>query len=631
MRTCIATVSIAGDLREKLDAIAGAGFDGIEIFEADFLASDLRPREVGRMVRDRGLEIALFQPFRDFECLPEPLRSRAFDRARRKFDLMAELGAELMLVCSSVSPHALGGIQRAADDFRALGEIAAERGLRVGYEALSWGRHVNDHRDAWEVVRRADHPAVGLILDSFHTLARGIDPATIRTIPGDRIFFVQLADAPRITMDLLHWSRHFRTMPGQGDLDLAGFLAAVAATGYAGPLSLEVFNDQFRGASPRTIAADGRRSLLALADRVARAEPALGLELPPMPPPGPIEGVEFVEFATDPAEAGRMGARLQAMGFTRAGRHVSKEVEHWRQGDIHILLNTAEEGFAHSAYVLRGTTVCDIGLRVPDAAAAVGRARVLGAEPFEQPVGEGELAIPAIRGLGGTLLHLIDLRSGLARLWEVDFAPEPSAPGLPEAGLLRIDHIAQTMPHEEMLTGVLFWTALFDTVKTPVVDVVDPGGLVRSQAVATADGAFRVTLNGADSRRTLAGRFVAENLGASVQHVAFACRDILETAAALAARGFQPLEIPANYYDDLAARHGLEPALIERLAAAHVLYDRDEGGGEFFQLYGQSTPEGFFFEIVERRGGYAGYGAANAQVRIAAQARAAGHAAVPRR
>src|SRR5690606_27623367 len=136
------------------------------------------------------------------------------------------------LICSNVSPASLGGVDRAAADFRELGERAAARGLRVGYEALAWGTHVNDHRDAWEIVRRADHPSIGIILDSFHTLARRIDPNTIRSIPGDRIFIVQLADAPRLEMDLLSWSRHYRNMPGEGDLPVTGFMAAVAATGY---------------------------------------------------------------------------------------------------------------------------------------------------------------------------------------------------------------------------------------------------------------------------------------------------------------------------------------------------------------------------------------------------------------
>ena len=211
MKTSIATVSISGNLREKLAAIAKAGFDGIEIFEQDFIADSGTAREIGDMIRDHGLDITLFQPFRDFEGLTGDARERAFDRAKYKFDTMAELGAELILVCSSVHPSALGGIDRAADDFSELGMLAAERNLRVGYEALAWGRHVNDHRDAWEIVRRADHPNVGIILDSFHTLARKIDPNTIRRIPSDKIFFVQLADAPMLDMDLLYWSRHFRS------------------------------------------------------------------------------------------------------------------------------------------------------------------------------------------------------------------------------------------------------------------------------------------------------------------------------------------------------------------------------------------------------------------------------------
>lgn len=195
MKTSIATVSISGEFPEKLQAIAKAGFDGVEIFENDFLAYDESPRDVGRMVRDFGLEITLFQPFRDFEGMPEPHRTRTFDRAERKFDVMQELGTDLVLVCSNVSPISLGGIDPAAADFHELGERAAKRGLRVGYEALAWGRHISDHRDAWEIVRRADHPNVGLILDSFHSLARKIDIGSIRSIPKEKIFIVQLADA----------------------------------------------------------------------------------------------------------------------------------------------------------------------------------------------------------------------------------------------------------------------------------------------------------------------------------------------------------------------------------------------------------------------------------------------------
>lgn len=620
MMTSIATVSISGDLREKLAAIAAAGFAGVEIFENDFLAFDGPPALVGRIVRDHGLRITLFQPFRDFEGLPGPQRARAFDRAERKFDLMQELGTDLMLVCSNVSPAALGGIDRAAADLRELGERAAKRALRVGYEALAWGRHVNDHRDAWEIVRRADHPNIGLILDSFHTLARGIDPDTIRAIPGDRIFIVQLADAPKMDMDLLHWSRHYRNMPGQGDLPVLKFMRAVTATGYSGPLSLEIFNDQFRGGSPKSIAIDGRRSLVNLMDQVRRAEPdAVAIDLPPMPDRVQVEGVEFVEFAANEQEAGELGRLLATMGFSPQAKHRNKDVVLWRQGPaasgINIVINTEHEGFAHSSYFVHGTNAYAIGIRVEDAEATVARARALGAEPFEQKRGPGELTIPAIRGVGGGIIYFIDGRSQLARVWDLEFEPLPGQGGAREVGLVAVDHIAQTMNYEEMLTWILFYTTIFRTGKSPMVDVVDPGGLVRSQVIESENGALRLTLNGAENRKTLAGHFIAESFGSSVQHLAFSTHDIFATAQAMRNSGFRPLAISPNYYDDLEARFGIDP---NRLKMHNILYDRDEAG-EYFQFYSTNYGEGFFFEIIERRGGYRGYGATNAPFRIAAQ------------
>lgn len=618
MKTSIATVSISGNLPEKLEAIAAAGFDGIEIFEQDFIAHDGNPREVGDLIRSMGLEITLFQPFRDFEGLTGARRVKAFDRAERKFDLMQELGTDLVLVCSSCHPEALGGIDRAAADFHALGERAAKRKLRAGFEALAWGRHINDHRDAWEVVRRADHPNIGLILDSFHTLSRKIDPDTIQRIPGDKIFFVQLADAPLIDMDLLYWSRHFRSMPGEGDLDVEGFMRAVATTGYTGPVSLEIFNDQFRGGSPKTIAKDGHRSLIALMDDVRRAGPALTPHVAEIPARAAVQGVAFVEFATRGAEADRLEALLHTLGFERTGAHIAKALTLWVQGDIRIVVNRETTGFASAAYTTHGTTVCDIGLSVTAAQATVDRAKALGADPFVQATGPGELDIPAIRGQSGSVLHFIDHASGLDEVWSVEFTgTQYNATG---AGLTRIDHLAQTMSYDEMLSWSLFYTTLFQMQKSPMVDVVDPDGLVRSQALESADGAFRITLNGAESHRTMAGNFLADSFGASVQHIALATDDIFATSDAIAARGFAPLPMSDNYYADLAARFDLTPELLANMQAGNILYDEDAQGA-FFQLYSQPYAGGMFFEIVERRGGYHGYGAPNAPFRIAAQKR----------
>lgn len=616
MKTSIATVTLSGTLPDKLDAIAAAGFDGVEIFENDLLISDESPRQIGRMVRDRGLEIALFQPFRDFEGMPETLRSRTFDRAERKFDLMQELVTDLILVCSNVSPVSVGGLDRAAQDFHELGERAAMRGLRVGYEALAWGRHINDHRDAWEIVRRADHPAIGLVLDSFHSLARKIEINSIRSLPKEKLFILQLADAPLLDMDLLQWSRHYRNMPGEGDLPVTEFMRAVAATGYDGYLSLEIFNDQFRGSSPTVVAADGYRSLMYLGDEVARAEPSSRLRPKAMPPRAAVDSVAFVEFAAAEEDAPRLEALIRGLGFAAVAKHRTKDVTLFRQGDINLLINKDGHGFANSSYLVHGATAYALGLMVEDAEAALARAVMLGAEPFSQPPNPGETAIPAIRGVGGGLLYFLDRGAKLEGVWETEFEAIDGDPATSSASLVAVDHVAQTVRYEELSTWQLFYTSILQTEKTPTVDIVDPAGLVRSQVVQNASGTLRITMNGTENRNTLAGHFLAETLGSGIQHLAFRTNDIFATAAALAENGFVMLAISPNYYEDLEARFGLDPSLTERLRSQNILYDRDEHG-EYFQLYSPSYGEGFFFEVVQREG-YRGYGAANAIFRIAA-------------
>ena len=231
MLRSIATVSLGGTLMEKLSAIAAAGFDGVEIFENDLLYFDGSPREVKRIAADLGLRILLFQPFRDFEAAPRARMPKNFDRAELKFDVMEQLGADLMLVCSNTAPDAIDDDAMAAADLRALGERAARRGLRIGYEALAWGRNVNTFGRAWALVQGADHPAVGLVVDSFHTFAIEDDDAPIANIPGERIFFAQLADAPLMRLDPLSWSRHFRLFPGQGAFPVTRFTKNLLASG----------------------------------------------------------------------------------------------------------------------------------------------------------------------------------------------------------------------------------------------------------------------------------------------------------------------------------------------------------------------------------------------------------------
>lgn len=614
MLTSIATVSLSGTLETKLRAIAQARFHGAEIFENDLLTARGSAREVAAQMRDLGLACTLFQPFRDFEGMPDGLRARTFERLERKFDLMQELGAPLLLVCSNVSPASSGDRGRIVADFRELAERAGRRGLRVGYEALAWGRHVFDHRDAWSVVREVDHPALGLILDSFHSLARSIPSESLREIDPKRIFIVQLADAPVVQMDYLSWSRHFRNLPGQGELPLVDFVATLLESGYDGPLSLEIFNDQFRATSSATVALDGHRSLTFLFDQAARRlAPRFSPELPPRVAPG---GFEFVEFGANEEESGQLESMFAALGFRRVGRHKSKNVARWRQSRINFVINSEPESFARAYDAVHGASVCAVGISVHDIPGALRRAEGLQIPRFSQPIGPGELVMPSIQGLGGSLVYFMPAGRE-HEIWDCEFLAADC--GDSDAGLESIDHIVQTMPYEEASSWLLYYVSLFELAKTPVLEIADPLGLVQTRALESADGGLRLVLNASTGSRTLSARFVQGYHGAGLQHIALATRDIFASARSLRSLGLPMLPIPRNYYDDVAARFELEPARLDELAELNILYDRD-AGGEYFQLVSRAFAKRFFFEIVERRG-YRGYGAANAPIRLAAQSR----------
>src|SRR5215831_117379 len=293
-RLAIATVCLSGTLEDKLSAAAAARFERVELFENDLIASAWSPERIREECARRGLSIVVYQPFRDFEAVAPDVLAANLRRAERKFDLMERLGVNTLLVCSTVSPHAVDDDDLAAEQLHELAERAARRGLRIAYEPLAWGRFVSTFTHAWHIVRRANHAALGLCLDSFHILSRGDDPSGIRVVPGSKIFLVQLADAPRLNMDVVEWSRHHRLFPGMGSFDLSNFMRHVLSTGYDGPISLEVFNDVYRQTSPRHAAFDGMRSLLALQESLRISQPGSGLPAAPA-----LAGHAFTELAVD--------------------------------------------------------------------------------------------------------------------------------------------------------------------------------------------------------------------------------------------------------------------------------------------------------------------------------------------
>ncbi|MEO9189735.1 MAG: TIM barrel protein [Acetobacteraceae bacterium] len=604
----VATVSLSGSLPEKLDAAATIGFDGVEIFENDLLTFDGSPAEVRRIAEGLGLAIFLYQPFRDFEAMPDAQRVRNLERAERKFDVMEALGTDLVLVCSNTQPGAIDDDRRAAADLAAMAERAARRGLRVGYEALAWGRHVKRWAHAWKIVRAADHPALGLIVDSFHTLALEDDPAEIATIPAGKLFFVQLADAPKLAMDVLSWSRHFRDFPGQGQLPVGDFLRAVLASGYRGPLSLEAFNDAFRAAPARMTARDGLRSLL-LVEAEAGATA--------LPPPPVLRGFEFLEFAVDGDTGRRLGEFLRTLGFHYAGRHRSKSVDLFRQGDVNLILNSEQDSAASEHFQMRGASVCAMALRVDDPARALDRARALLCPEWREPAGEGERRIPAVRAPDGTLIYLVGPEQAGRSIYDDDFRLFAEATTAGSLG--PVDHVAQALPFGRMDSFVLFYRAVFGCIAEGLWELADPYGLIRSRAMVSPERSVRLPLNTSESRETATGRFLATYAGAGVHHIAFGTDDIVRTTEHLVALGARILPIPANYYDDLLGKWDLDEQRVEGLRRFNLLYDRD-AAGEFLHAYTETFDDRFFFEIVERRGGYEQYGAPNAPVRMAAQA-----------
>src|SRR5580693_2562457 len=267
---------MGGALEDKLRAAAKAGFRAVEIFENDLTFFRGKPRDARVLAADLGLEIVALQPLRDFEAMPDPLRAKNFERAARKLDLMHELGARLLCLCSNVSPEAIDDSGRAAADLAELADLARRQGMRIGYEALAWGRWVKDWPAAWDIVRAADRDNLGIVLDSFHVCSRGNPIEPIAALPAEKIALVQVADAPALVMDPLSLSRHYRCYPGQGDYPIVDYLDAVTRAGYRGPVSLEIFNDQFRGASAQTIALDGMRSLRAAGEKLAAKRAARG-------------------------------------------------------------------------------------------------------------------------------------------------------------------------------------------------------------------------------------------------------------------------------------------------------------------------------------------------------------------
>jgi 4-hydroxyphenylpyruvate dioxygenase len=575
---CIPTSIVSGDLAEKFRNIAAAGFDGVELSISDVVGSDASLDEIAQMARDAGLAITALGPL----AYPKtPMKIVA------KVAMARALGASILIVDAHSTTEDILPDLTTLDDVR-----IALRPTR------------QSEADVLDLIASLDCPNVGIALNAFDVLGDGSRPARLREIDGARVFHVQLSDGPQTPM-----------MPGQGTLNLAGFLRVLVRAGYDGPWCVTSAQQ-----GHNTIK-NGYRALVTLLSDVALTEPRLRGRIPDLPPKVAATGIEFIEFAVDEASRVELAAMLSSMAFRQERRHFSKAATLWRQGAVNIVVNQEAKGHAHHAFCEHGPVVCDMGLRVKNADETVARAKALGSPDFNQAVGVGELSIPAIRGVGGALMHFIDETSDHHRVWDIEFEPVGRTKAHQPAGLRRIDHVAQTMKYEEMQSWLLYYLSTFKMRKSPIVNVADPSGVIYSQALESPEGEVRMNLNGALGQNTMAGSFLAEKSGAGVQHIAFQTDDIFETSAILQRSGFARLQIAPNYYAETQSEFDLDTDLVGKMQSASILYDQDELGA-YFQIYGQTIFSGFFFEIVERRNRYAGYGARNAAIRLAAQAKA---------
>jgi 4-hydroxyphenylpyruvate dioxygenase len=628
MRKSIATVSLSGTLEEKLSAAALVGFDGVELFENDLISCALSPVQIRQRAADLGLRIELYQPFRDFEGVAAEVLARNLRRADSKFQVMTELGVDLLLVCSNVSPTTVDNDELAAEQLGQLADRAAEHGLRIAYEALAWGRQVADYRRAWSIVAAGNRPNLGLCLDSFHILSRRHDPAGIADIPAAKIFFLQLADAPDMQLDLLQWSRHFRCFPGQGSFDLETFTASVIAAGYRGPLSLEVFNDVFRQADARRTATDALRSLIALEESLRRRLSRNGVDVSavrdrpelaaPADPVG-LTGYSFVEIAVDSFAEQAATQLLRCLDFDLIGRHRSKPVQLWQQGQARILLN--RDAPAGEDWPRGDAQVSAIAVETNDPRRSAVRSQQLLAPAIPRRYGPGEADLFATEAPDRTSVFFCRTDPADPDSWLSDFEPlDESGPlwiDRPATGnaICRVDHVALSLPAIHFDEAALFYQSVLGLRRSASEEVADPYGLVRSRAVSSADGRVRLVL----MVPALAG--VRRGELAGFQHVAFGSSNVFGAVRRMRTLGLPVLPIPDNYYRDLAARTDLGEALIARMWAASILYDRDPDGGEFFHFFTAMLGRRMFFEVVQRVHDYDGYATVNMPVRMAAQYR----------
>jgi 4-hydroxyphenylpyruvate dioxygenase len=322
------------------------------------------------------------------------------------------------------------------------------------------------------------------------------------------------------------------------------------------------------------------------------------------------DGFEFVEYTAPDAVA--LGRLFERMGFAATARHRSKAVTLYRQGDANFIVNAEPESFAQAFARLHGPSVCAMAFRVRDAASAYQRAVRLGARPVAGKVGPMELNIPAIEGVGGSLIYLVD-RYGERTIYDVDFVPVAETGRAPhDAGFTAIDHLTHNVHQGRMDQWARFYERLFNFREIHYFDIEGKLTGFRSKAMTSPCGKIRIPINESADERSQIAEYIEAYRGEGIQHIALATRDIHKAVETLRAESVAFMHVPDTYYEQVDARlpgHGQD---LERLRRNRVLIDGAPaaGRGLLLQIFTTTMIGPIFFELIERKGNE-GFGEGN--------------------
>src|SRR6187455_2844329 len=345
------------------------------------------------------------------------------------------------------------------------------------------------------------------------------------------------------------------------------------------------------------------------------------MKFKPWDNPMGTDGFEFIEYAApDPAA---MAAVFERMGFKAIARHRHKAVTLYRQGEINFILNAEPDSFAQRFARLHGPSICAIAFRVQDAAKAYRRALDLGAWGFDNKTGPMELNIPAIKGIGDSLIYFVDRWHGKdgaeagaignISIYDVDFVPIPGATAeVPGHGLTYIDHLTHNVHRGRMKEWADFYERLFNFKEVRYFDIEGKLTGLKSKAMTSPCGKIRIPINESSDDKSQIQEYLVAYRGEGIQHIALGTDGIYETVEALKQKGVPFQTVPDTYFEQVDARlpgHGED---LGRLAADRILIDGapTQGGGLLLQIFTQTVIGPIFFEIIQRRGNE-GFGEGN--------------------